>query len=92
MLKKWLLSIIRTNNVIREIKWREINLFEYGLSNIGVGQAIIKFKNEVFEFNFKIGSIKQHTFLLKIMKLMIGTGKVINKTENPEIKQYIITV
>ncbi len=76
------IGIVRTNNVIREIRWSEIDLFEYTLSSIGVGFACIKFNNEVFEFSFQIGSIKQHTFLLEIMIVMIGSDKIIYKTTN----------
>jgi len=78
------IGIIRTNNIKREIKWDVIDLFEYWLNDKGVGQARIKFTNEIFEFSFKIGSIKQHTLLIEIMKLMIGTGKVIDKTKYSE--------
>jgi len=60
-------------------------LFEYKLTNIGVGFASIKFNNEIFEFNFKIGSLRQHTFLLEIMRLMLGENKIADKTRYSEI-------
>jgi hypothetical protein len=79
------IGIIQTNNVKRDIAWKDIISCEFRFAKIGIGYVKLLFKAEgrieVFEFQFELGNIRQHSLLLEIFELMIGKEKLIDYSD-----------